>query len=163
MIAKRVIAVAAGVTLMLAVTFGLALAQGWGGHGHGGGDHGLRLLAHAAGLTGTQIRTAFQNDANLQNDRAALKTAHQALISCLVAGNCTNQVATYASALQAITQERLTVWQNLFKGAPSLSQAASVYSQLQQLQASKAQIMQSIFGSQGGEGGSESSTTSPNG
>ena len=39
----------------------------------------------------------------------------------------------------------MTVWQTLFKSAPNLSQAASVYSQLQQLHAQKKQILQRCF------------------
>ncbi|MBV8453744.1 MAG: hypothetical protein JOZ29_15955, partial [Deltaproteobacteria bacterium] len=94
MIRKRAIVVAAGLVLMLAVTSGLALSQGFGGHGRG--DHSMFLLARAAGLTHEQIASAFQNDANLKTDRANLKAAHEAMMSCLVAGNCTTQVASFA-------------------------------------------------------------------
>jgi hypothetical protein len=154
MIGKKLVALPVGLLLVLAATSGLALAQPFGGHG-GRGGHQMWLLARAAGLTHSQISTAFQNDSNLATDRANLKSAHQAMMTCLVAGNCTNQVASFATAQQTLTQERMTVWQNLLKGAPNLSQAASVYSQLQQLQATKKSIFQSVFGSQG--------STPPNG
>src|SRR5262249_34841922 len=98
--------------------------------------------------------SAFHDDANLKTDRAQLKSEHDAMMACLVAGNCTNQVSSFASALQTMAHERMTVWQNLFKTAPNLSQAAGVYSQLQQLRSTKKQIVQSVFG-QG--------DTSPNG
>ena len=161
MIGKRTIAVAAASVLMLAVTSGLALSHGFGGRG--GGGHEMWMLARAAGLSHDQIASAFQNDANLKTDRANLKTAHEAMMSCLVAGNCTTQVASFASALQAMAQEQMTVWQNLFKSAPKLPQAASVYSQLQQLHSQKKQIFESVVGSPDTEGSPEGSTSSPNG
>ena len=43
------------------------------------------------------------------------------------------------------------MWQGLFKGASNPSQAANVYSQLQQLHSQKKQIMQSVFGTAGSE------------
>jgi len=161
MIAKRAIAVVGGLVLILAATHGLALSQGFVHGGKGRGGHDMFLLARAAGLTHEQITTAFQSDTNLKNDFANLKAAHEALISCLLANSCTTQVASFASAQQALAQERWTVWQNLFKGVSStnLQQAASVYSQLQQLQSQKKQIFQSVFGS--GPSGSEG-TASPN-
>ena len=161
MIGKRTIAVAAGAVLMLTAISALALGHGFGGPG--GGDHSMRLLARAAGLTHSQIASAFQNDANLKTDRANLKSAHDAMMSCLLAGNCTTQISSYASDLQTMAQERMTVWQTLFKSAPNLSQAASVYSQLQQLHAQKKQILQGVFGSQGDESSTASGTISPNG
>jgi hypothetical protein len=162
MIGKRAIAMAAGSVLMLAAASGLALAHGFGGHG--GGGHDMWLLARAAGLDHSQIASAFQNDANLKTDRTNLKTAHEAMMSCLVSGkDCTSQVSAFSSAVQTMAQERMMVWENLFKTAPNPSQAASVYSQLQQLKSQKKQIFQSVFGSQGTEGRSSSSTTSSNG
>ena len=84
MIGKRTIAVAAGAVLMLTAISALALGHGFGGPG--GGDHSMWLLARAAGLTHSQIASAFQNDANLKTDRANLKSAHDAMMSCLLAG-----------------------------------------------------------------------------
>jgi hypothetical protein len=162
MIGKRVIGVVAGSVLILAVGSAFALAQeggGFGGHGRGG--HSMWLLAHAAGLTHSQIATAFQSS-NVKADRANLKVAHDAMMTCLVAGNCTNQVASYASAVQTMAQDRMTVWQTLFKSASAtnLQQAASVYSQLQALHAQQKQIFQGVFGSQDSEGSSPSGTSS---
>jgi hypothetical protein len=92
------------------------------------------LLARAAGLNRSQIASAFKNDTNLKTDRANLKTAHEAMMSCLVSGkDCTSQISSFSNSLQTMAQERMTVWQSLFKTAPNPSQAASVYSQLQQL------------------------------
>jgi hypothetical protein len=162
MIGKRAIAMAAGSVLMLMALSGLALAHGFGGPGRG--DHNLWLVARAAGIDHNQIRSAFQNDANLETDRTNLKNAHDAMMSCLVSGkDCTSQVSAFSSAVQAMVQERMTVWQNLFKNAPNPSQAASVYSQLQNLKAQRKAIFQSVFGSHGTEGSSSSSTTSSNG
>jgi hypothetical protein len=162
MIAKRAIAVVGGLVLILAATYGLALSQGFRHGGKGGGGHDMFLLARAAGLTHEQISTAFQSDTTLKNDFANLKIARQAMMSCMLAGNCTNQVASFASAQQALVQERMTVWQKLFQGAgpTNLQQAASVYSQLQQLQSQKKQIFQSVFGSSSSD---SAGTTSPNG
>jgi hypothetical protein len=162
MIGKRAIAMAAGSVLMLAAASGLALAHGFGGRG--GGGHDMWLLARAAGLNHSEIASAFHNDANLKTDRTNLMTAHEAMMSCLVSGkDCTSQVSAFSSAVQTMAQERMMVWETLFKTAPNPSQAASVYSQLQQLKSQKKQIFQSVFGSQATEGSSSSSTTPSNG
>jgi len=151
MIGKRAITAVAGSVLMLAAMSGLALALGFGGHG--GDGHEMFLLARAAGLNHSQIRSAFENDTSLKTDRANLKNAHEAMMSCLVSGkDCTSEISSFSTALQAMAQERMTVWQNLFKGAPNPSKASSVYSQLQQLHSQKKQIMQSVRRSKGGEG-----------
>ncbi|HJU12341.1 MAG TPA: hypothetical protein VJ728_15765 [Candidatus Binataceae bacterium] len=151
MIGKRAVAIAAGAILIVAGISGLALAHGFGGPG--GGGHQMWLLAHAAGLNHSQIRSAFENDANLKTDRTNIKTAHDAMMSCIVSGkDCTSQIAAFSTALQTMAQERMTTWQNLFKTAPNTSQAANVYSQLKQLHSEKRQILQSVFGSQGQEG-----------
>jgi len=89
MTGKRVIVATAGLVLMLTATSVLALAHGFGGRG--GGGHDMWLLARAAGLNHSQIASAFENDANLKTDRANLKTAHEAVMSCLVSGkDCTS-------------------------------------------------------------------------
>jgi len=151
MIGKRAIVVAAGLVLMLAVTSGLALSHGFGGRG--GGGHEMFLLLRAAGVSHSQISSAFHNNANLKTDCANLKSAHEALMSCLVSGkDCTSQITAFANAQQAMTRERLTVLAGLFKNAPNPSQATSVYSQLQQLNSQKKQIFQSVFGSSDTEG-----------
>jgi hypothetical protein len=162
MIRKRAIAVAAGSFLMLVAASGLALAHGFGGRG--GGGHDMWLLARAAGVNHSQIASAFANDATLKTDRTNLKSAHEAMMSCLVSGkDCTSQISSFSNAVRAMAQERMTVWQNLFKTAPSPSQAASIYSQLQQLKSQKQQILESVLGSQPPEGSSESSATGSNG
>jgi hypothetical protein len=153
MIGKRVIAAVAGSVLMLAAISGLALAHGFGGRG--GGGHEMFMLARAAGLNHDQIRSAFENDASLRTDRSNLKNAHEALMSCLVSSgkDCSSEVTSFSNAVQAMTQERMTVWAKLFSTAPNLSQAANLRSQLQQLHSQKKQLMQNVFGSHGGEGG----------
>jgi hypothetical protein len=151
MIGKRTIAAVAGSVMMLAATSGLVLARGFGGPGGGGRD--MWLLARAAGLNHSQVASAFQNDANLKTDRTNLKTAHEAMMSCLVSGkDCSSQISAFSSALQTLAQERMTVWQNLFKSAPNPSQASNIYSQLQQLHSQKKQIIQGVLGSNSGEG-----------
>ena len=158
MIGKRVIAAAGVSALILAGASTMALAHGFGGHGRG---DNLWLLARASGLTHSQIRTAFENDTNLKTDRTNLKNAHEAVISCLLSGgSCTSQITAFSTALSTIATERMSVWEGLFKSAPNLSQASSVYSQLQQLRAQKKQIMQSIFSSSGSSSSTESSGSS---
>jgi hypothetical protein len=159
MIGRRAIAVATGSILLVAVASNLVLAQGFGGHP---GGHGMWLLARAGGLNRSQITTQFANDSNLATDRSNLKSAHDAMMSCMVSSTvsstgCSNQIASYSSALQTMAQERMTVWQNLFKTASNLPQAASVYSQLQQLHSQKQQILQSVLGSPAGDTGTQSS------
>lgn len=156
MIGKRAIVVVVGSILMLAATSALVLARGFGGPG--GGGHEMWLLARAAGLNHSQIATAFANDTNLPTDRANLKSAHDAMMSCLFSSTvsstgCSTQIASFSSASQTMAQERMTVWQNLLKTAPNLSQAASVYSQLQNLRSQKKQILQSVLGSPTSEAG----------
>jgi hypothetical protein len=163
MIGKRVIATAASAALIAAVTTGLALAHGFGGPRGGGNQMGL--LAHAAGLTHSQIMTVFEGNTKLQTDRANLKTAHQAMMSCLVASgsDCTTQISSYAADLQTMTQDQMLAWQGLFKSAPNLAQAASVYSQLQQLQSQRKQILQGVFGSNSTQGSGTDGTWPGNG
>jgi hypothetical protein len=161
MFRKRVVAVAAGSVLIAAMT-AAAWAHGFGGPG--GGGHEIWLLARAAGLTHSQIASAFENDTKLQTDRANLKTAHDTMISCLLSGaDCSSQVSAFSGALQSLAEERMTVWAGLFKGAsPSnLSKATSVYSQLKQLRSQKKQILQGVFGSQNPEAGPASGSSSP--
>ena len=165
MIGKRTIAVAAGAVLMLTAISALALGHGFGGPG--GGDHSMRLLARAAGLTHTQIRSVFASDTTLATDRANLKAAHEAMMSCLASttvasAGCSTQIQSFSTALGAMAQERMMDWQNVLKTAPNLAQAATVYSQLQQLHAQKNQIMQSVFGTPGSEASPASGSGSSN-
>jgi hypothetical protein len=147
---KKVLSwISAGSLLLLAATCVPALAHN---HERRGGDGHLRLLAHAAGLTSSQIHTAFHNDPALKTDFANLKTARTAMTTCMVAGTCKNEVATYASAEQALTQEKMTVWQNLFASAPNKAQATSVLNQMTALNAQKHALMKQVFGSEKGSG-----------
>ena len=148
---KKIIATVSGLAaLALVATCGPALA--YGHHGHHGTDSDMKLglLAHAARLTRDQIRSAFMNDATLKTDFQNLKKAQTAMDACIIAGTCTNEVSTYASAQQALTQEKMTVWQNLFKSAPNKSAAASLKGQLDSLQTQKHQIMHEAFNSSKG-------------
>ena len=141
--------VSLSIALLLVAASGVAMAHGGG---HRGGDRGLFVLAKAAGLTGSQIHTAFKSDANLATDRTNVKSTHQALVACLVTGaDCTSQGTAYLSAKSALAQETLSVWQGLFKGNPNPTNAAAVLGQLQQLQAQRKQIFQQAFSGGGGE------------
>lgn len=144
---KKIVAMVSGLgALALVVTCAPVMA--FEHHGHHGGDMKLGLLAHSAGITREQIHTAFKNDAALKTDFENLKTAKKAMDICIVAGTCTNEVATYASAQQALTQEKMTVWQNLFKNAPSKDKAVSLKSQLDQLNSQKRQLIKQAFNAQ---------------
>jgi len=152
----RTASLIAGVLVVAtAAIYGQALARGPKGHGGGGHDGQLWLLARAAGLTRTQITTAFQNDTNLKSDFSNVRSTLQAVQSCLLStpNTCSSQITAYGSALQTASQERMTTWANLFASAPNLTQASTVQGQLQQLRAQRKQIFQQIFGS------SASSTT----
>ena len=75
--------VAAATGAILAIACGAALAQGFGGHrvsAH------LFMLAKAAGVDHSAIHTAFKGDTNLKTDFQNVKTAHQALLTCLASG-----------------------------------------------------------------------------
>ena len=143
---KRLVSAVAASALMMAAICSPALARGWSGDG--GGERSMLLLARAAGLSRDQIVSAFKNDTNLKTDRSNLKSAKEAVTTCLVSGaSCTTQIAAYTSALQTLAQERMNVWQGLFKGAPNPKQASNVLTELQQLQAQRQQIVQQVFGS----------------
>jgi hypothetical protein len=142
MMARRTISLAAAV-LALAVASGTALA-------HGGHERGqdMFMLAHAAGLTKTQIRTAFKADTSLATDRTNVKTAEQALNTCLVSGaDCSAAASTYLAAKQALSQEELSVWQGLFKGNPNPAKATAVLGQLQQMEQARKQLHEQAFAS----------------
>jgi len=150
MIGKRKASwMAAAVGAVLATTCGLALAKGFGGHRGGpGGDGSLFLLAKVAGVDHSKIHAAFKGDANLKGDFATVKSTHQALITCLASGNdCSTQISAFAAAQQALTIEKFTVWEGLFKGANS-SKATALLGQLEQLQQERKAIFQQAFGTQ---------------
>ena len=143
---KTVVAMVSGLSaLALAATCIPALAYGHHGH-HGDMQYGL--LAHSAGLTRQQIHSAFKSDPALKTDFENLRSAKKTLDTCVVAGACNNgEIAAFASAQSALTQEKMTVWQNLFKGAPNDAAAVSLKGQLDQLNATKHQIMHQAFSS----------------
>lgn len=150
MIRKRELLLVGVISVLgLGVMYGPVFARGGGGH-RGGGDKDLWLLARAAGLSKSQIHTAFKNDSNLKTNHSNLRSAHDALTNCLVSGgSCTSQISAYVNAEQALTQEKMTVWGNLFQGAPNSKQAATVLGQLQQLREQRKQIFHQVFGSTG--------------
>lgn len=136
--------------MALVVTCGPALA--FGHHGHHGKDKEYGLLAHAAGISGQTIHSTFTNDAQLKTDFQNLIAAKKAMDACIIAASCTSgpqgQVAAYANALQALTQQRMTDWQTIFAASGVNNAAAvSLKGQLDQLKAQKRQIMHQAFGS----------------
>jgi hypothetical protein len=138
-----------GVASIVAVSalHGAASAHGRGGH-RDGGDGNLWLLARAAGLSRSQITTAFKNDSKLKTERSDLRSAREALTTCLVSGSsCPSKISAYASAHQALVQEEMTAWGILFQGAPDAKRAAMILDQLKQLQAQRKQLFQQAFGS----------------
>jgi len=140
---KSVYSMVVGLSLVGVVA---ASAPGWAfGHRR---ETNMWLLARAAGLSRDQIVAAFRNDPNLKTDITNAHKARQAMVSCIVsAGSCTNQISTYANAQQALTQERMNIWQGLFKDAPNPKQAATVLGELQHLQSQRRQIYQQVIGS----------------
>jgi hypothetical protein len=151
MIGKRTSSrVAVAVGAILAATCGLALAQGFHGHGGGpGGDGQLFLLAKVAGVDHAKIHAAFKADTNLKTDFSAVRTAHQALITCLASGGtCDTQISAFATAQQTLATEKYTVWEGLFKGAPNTSKATALLGQLEQLKQQRHAIFQQAFGTQ---------------
>jgi hypothetical protein len=139
----RMISIFGGFSVaILVATSGAALARGHGGEGN------MWLLARAAGLSRDQIVSAFKSDSNLKADFANLQSARQAMVSCIVSGgSCTSQISSYSSAQQALTQEKMNVWQNLFKSAPNPKQASTVLSELEELHAKRRQIFQQVTAS----------------
>jgi hypothetical protein len=162
-IGTRLVTMAGAIALGLTAGAGAAMAHG-GGHGRQ-----MWLLAHAAGITRQQISSAFENDASLATDRTNLHSARDAMMTCVVSGgSCSNEISAYSSALQTVAQEKLTVWQNLFKQAPNTSQATTVLGELRQLHATRKQIFQQAFGARNGSqsstsGSSPAASSSPSG
>lgn len=150
----KVSRMAATVGAVLAVTCGVALAHGWGGHGGGpGGDGHLFMLAKMAGVDHSKMHTAFMGDANLKTDFGNVRTAHQALIICLASGGaCDSQIAAFANAQHDLTVEKYTVWEGLFKDAPNKGKSAALLGQMQQLEQQRHAIFRQAFGAQSPEG-----------
>jgi hypothetical protein len=163
MVGKRKVSwVAVATGVVVAMTCGLALAQGWHGHSGGpGGDAKLFILAKVAGVDHSQMHTAFKGDAALKPDFESVKSTHQALTSCLVSGtgSCDSQIAAFASAQQALTTEKYKVWEGLFKGAPNAGKATTMLGQMQQLEQQKHAMFQQAFGDKAGGGNPDAATT----
>ena len=148
---KSVLTMVSGLAaLALAVTCGSALAMGHHGHYHGG-DMQLGLLAHAAGVSGETIHSTFRNDATLKTDFQNLRAAKKAMDACVIAGACNNgEIAAYANAQSALTQQKMNDWQKIFAGAPNKNAATSLKGQLEQLNAQKHQLIRQAFNSSNG-------------
>jgi hypothetical protein len=156
---KSALAMVSGLAaLALAATVGSAFAMGGhhGGH-HRGGDMKFALLAHAAGVSGETIHSTFKGDSTLKTDFQNLRAAKKAADACIIAGACNNnEIANLANAQSALTQEKLNDWQKIFASAPNKAAAASLESQLQQLNQQKHQLIRQAFNSSNG-----STTTTP--
>ncbi len=128
---------------------GAGMAWSWPGGGPGG-DGQLFMLAKVAGVDHSKIHTAFKGDANLKTDFANVKTTHQALIACLASGAYLRH-ADYSlcRAQQALTVEKYTVWEGVFKGAPNANKATALLGQLEQLHQQRKAIFQQAFGAPG--------------
>ena len=134
--------------LALAATCVPALAFGHGMHGHHRGDMKFGMLARAAGVSGETIHSTFKNDATLKTDFQNVRNAKKTMDACIVAGGCNNgEIAAYASAQSALTQQKLTDWQTIFAGAPNKGAAASLKSQLDALDTQKHQLLHQAFSS----------------
>ncbi len=145
---KRLVSwTAAAAGVILAATCGVAAAHGMYG-GHGGGRQ-MWLLAHAAGLSHQQIGSAFHNDPNLKTDFANVQSTREAALTCIAkGGSCASEISAYASAKQALTAEKLGVWQKLFQ-TPGLNtaQSTAVLGQLRNLRAQRHQLFEQVFAS----------------
>jgi hypothetical protein len=148
---KATLAMVSGLAaLALAATCGPALAFGHHGHGQRHGGEKFGLYAHAAGITGDQIRTAFKNDPALKSDFETVKADKKAVDACIISGaSCTSQIQAYAAAQSALTTEKLTDWQNLFVANGTTKDAAAVTlkSSLDSLNQQKHQLLHQAFSS----------------
>ena len=158
---KSVVKVAALSGALVLATGSLALAHG-GFSGHRGHHMQLGLLARAAGVSRSDIGSAFHGNQTLESDFAAVKSAHTALINCLVSpmvqssGGCGGDISALANAQAKLSTDRLTAWEGLFAKAPNLSNANTVLGELnnlktqeQALHQQKHQILSSVFGNKG--------------
>ncbi len=117
-------------------------------HGMRGGRE-MGLLARTAGISRTDIHSAFKN-ANLKPDFQNLHTTREAMNKCIVSGgSCGNEISAYSSAVQKLAQDKAQVWQKLFQNAPNRKQAAATMGQLEQLKAQRRQIIKQALASQG--------------
>lgn len=145
--------VAVAIGVVLAATCGLALAQGWHGHGGGGpgGDGHLFMLAKVAGVDHAKMHAAFKGDAKLKSDFANVRSTHQALIACIASGGtCDSQISAFANAQQALTVEKYTAWEGLFKGAPNTAKATAMLGQMEKLEQQRHAMFRQAFSDQAG-------------
>lgn len=147
---------AAAVGLLLAATCGVAAAHGMGGPGCRGGE-GMFLLAHAAGLSRTQVHAAFHNNTSLKTDFSNLRATREAMTTCIAGGgSCSDQISAFANAKQRLITDKMGVWQQLFQSPnANTKQATEVLGQLRNLRDQRHQIFEHIFAS------SKSGTTAP--
>ena len=125
--------------------------------GQKSGRAGGVALVHPAVIPSLSIRCT-----NLKTDFVNVKSTHQALIACLASGGtCDSQISAFAAAQQALTVEKYTVWEGLFKGAPNTSKATTLLGQTQQLQQQRHAIFQQAFGSQAGSDTPDAPTSTP--
>lgn len=158
---KRVVSAVAALSLC-AMVGGVAMAYGGGHRGGRGGERSLFLLAHAAGVTHTQMKAAFKaNEATMKADHAALKTARESLVSCLVSGaDCSSQASAFMGAKQTAEKDKLAFWQGLFKGNPNPKKATAVLTEMRQMRESRKKFFEGLMGGEhkggwGHEGGSD--------
>lgn len=118
-------------------------------HEHRGGE--MRLLARAAGISKSDIHSAFKSDPNLKADFKNVRSSRDAMNKCIVSGgSCSNEISAYSGAVQKLEQERVQVWQKLFQNAPNRKQAAATMGQLEQLKTERHQIVKQALGNQAG-------------
>lgn len=138
---------AAATGLVLMATCTVAAAHGMrGGHG---GDGQMFLLARAAGLSHQQIGAAFHNDPSLKTDFANLRGTRDAALTCIAkGGSCASEISAYASARQALTAEKMGVWQKLFTSpGANTAQSTATLGQLRNLRAQRNALLKQIFAS----------------
>jgi hypothetical protein len=153
---KKIGTIAAAGLLLIGIGISAAPAMAFGHHG-GHGDN-MFLLARAAGITHSQMHQAFSQDANLKTDFTNMKSAKEALTTCMVSGqSCSQQIAAYSNAQSALSTERLNVMNGLFQKAPNNAQAQSVLSQLNTMKAQRKALFQSVFKNSGGTNSAPSS------
>lgn len=139
---------AASAGIVLAATCGVAAAHGMRGPGGPGGGP-MFLLARAAGLSHTQIRTAFHNDPNLKTDFSKMRNTREAMVTCIAkGGSCTNEISAFANANHKLITDKMGVWQKLFQSPhANTKQATAVLGQLRELRDQRHKLFRQVFAS----------------
>ena len=138
---------AAAAGIMLAATCGVAAAHGRRGpSGHG---DSMFLLARAAGLGHSEVRTAFHSEPNLKTDVSNLRSTREAMVTCIAGGgSCSNEISAFANARQKLTLDKMGVWQKLFQSPnANTKQATAVLGQLRNLRDQRHKIFEQIIAS----------------